>query len=223
MWRYGLIAFLCIVFSSFASAQQVLKTSSGAVVGTKMVVSTKAPYCLLFPDGTCTGTELIALARKINNLGANVLVVPSETPYTDANVSADVLVNDMGWRIEELRKTTSGPLFLMAQKRVSAAALIAATRFFAIKGVIAVSTGEYFAGKEYVAQSLTMLRVPVLSLCTEGEFMAVKGVFAKLPRKFVVFSTDLEVAGYNDLLKNTKQAGKIWLAISVFYHEHFDN
>ena len=218
-----LIALFCIVLTHRASGQQALMTSAGAIVGTKLMVSTKAPYCVIFPDETVSTSELVALGRKINNLGANVLIVPTENLYTRVDVSADELVSDIGWRVSELRKTTDSPIFLLAQKKVSAACLIAATKYFTIKGVIVASTGEYFVGKGYVEQSLTALRVPVLSLCTDNELTVVKGIFSKVPRKFVIFSTDLQSSGYADLLKNTKQSGKIWLAVSVFYHEHFDN
>lgn len=223
MMRYLLIASFCILFMCNACAQQALLTSSGAVVGTKMVVSTQAPYCIICPDDAVTTAELVALGRKINNMGANVLLLPQDAPYTSANASVDSLVTNIGWRVAELRKLTAAPIFLFAENRISAACLIAATKYFAIKGVVAVSTGEYFGGKRYVEHSLSMLRVPVLSLCTQDEQEAVKGVFSKVPRKLVIFSTDLQSSGYSDLLKNTKQSGKIWLAVSVFYHEHFEN
>jgi len=223
MKHLGLIAFICGWFISVTCAQQALVSGSGVVVGTKLVVGTNAPYCVILPDDAVGTSELVTLGRKINNLGANVLLIPTEKPYITADASADDLVNDIGWRIAELRKKTSAPIFLLAENRTSAAALIAATKYFAIKGVIAVSTGEYFSNRQYVEQSLSMLRVPVLSLSTEEELETVKGVFAQLPRRFVIYSTDLQSSGYTDLLKNSKQSGKIWLAISVFYHEHFDN
>ena len=221
--RYLLIAFSCILFTSIACAQQALLASSGALVGTKMVVATQAPYCVICPDDAVTTSELVTLGRKVNNMGANVLLLPQEAPYTSTNASVDSLITDIGWRIAELRKQTTAPIFFFAENRVAAACLIAATKYFAIKGVVAVSTGEYFGGKKYVEHSLSILRVPVLSLCTEDEQEAVKGVFSKVPREFVIFSTDLQSSGYTDLLKNTKQSGKIWLAVSVFYHEHFEN
>ena len=219
-----LLFLLCCwwVVSGCVYAQQLLQTPTGRVVGTKIVVGTQAPYCILFPDEVRHGDELIALARKINNLGANVLLVPSLPPYTVATASVDSLVADIGWRVSELRKHTTQPIFLLAEHRVASAALIAATKYFAIKGVIAASAGEYFAGTDYVATALPMLRVPVLALSTEKESAAIKGIFASVPRRFVVHSTDLVVPGFADLLKDSKHSGKAWLAVSVFYHEHFE-
>ncbi len=225
-WNRGMRLFLVLCCALLVScnlyAQQPLQTSEGRVVGTKIMVSTQAPYCILFPDETRHGNELITLARKINNLGANVLLVPSVAPYLSSKSSADSLVADMGWRVAELRKHTTQPIFLFAEHRVASAALIAATQYFAIKGVIAVSAGEYFAGTDYVARSIPMLRVPVLALSTEKERAAVKGIFASVPRHFLVHSTDLSVPGFVDLLNDDKHAGKAWLAVSVFYHEHFE-
>ena len=191
-------------------------------MGTKVVVSTQAPYCVLFPDETYSADELIVLARKLNNLGANVLLIPSETPYTSVTSSPDSLVADIGWRVAELRKHTSQPIFLFAQHRVGAAALIAATKYFAIKGVVAVSAGEYFTPKDYVASSLSMLRVPLLALSTEKESGSVKGILENVPRNFVVHSADLTATGFADFLSNDKNTGKAWFALSVFYHEHFE-
>ncbi len=213
-----LLCFVCVsVFS-----QQPLLTLEGRVVGTKVVVSTQAPYCVLFPDETYSADELIVLARKLNNLGANVLLVPSEAPYTSVTSSPDSLVADIGWRVAELRKHTAQPIFLFAQHRVGAAALIAATKYFAIKGVIAVSAGEYFTPKDYVASALGMLRVPLLALSTEKESSSVKGILENVPRNFVVHSADLMATGFADFLSNAKNTGKAWFALSVFYHEHFE-
>jgi len=61
-----------------------------------------------------------------------------------------------------------------------------------------------------------------LALSTEKERVAVKGIFASVPRHFLVHSTDLSVPGFVDLLNDDKHAGKAWLAVSVFYHEHFE-
>ncbi len=99
-WNRGMRLFLVLCCALLVSwslyAQQPLQTSEGRVVGTKIMVSTQAPYCILFPDETRHGNELITLARKINNLGANVLLVPSVTPYLSSKTSADSLVADMG-------------------------------------------------------------------------------------------------------------------------------
>lgn len=214
---------MCILVSwSAVMGQQVLRTPQGVEVGTKLVVNSHAPYCILLSDGVRPTTELIALGRKVNNLGANVLLVTMVGMYCNNLAPADSLVDEIGWRIAELRKVTTAPIFLLAEHRLSAAALIAATKYFAIKGVIVASTGEYFFEEHYVEHSLRMLRAPILSLCTPQEVETVRGVFRSVPRKFVVFASDLETSGFSDLLKNTKQAGKIWLALSLFYHEHFD-
>lgn len=223
MLRRLLICIFFVLSVCIAEAQQVLLTATGKVVGTRLDVATQAPYCILFPDDVRSFSEMVTLGRKLNNLGANVLLVPSDKLYTEPVVTADQLVNDIGWRVAELRKLSHAPIFLFAENRVSAAALIAATKYFAIKGVIAASTGEYFPEKKYVERSLSTLRVPVLALSTPDESETVKGVFHNVPRRLVVFSSDLKAQGYTDLLQNTKQAGKIWLALSVFYHEHFEN
>ncbi len=214
----GLI-FIALV--SPAGAQDAVTSEDGETVAYRMFVNPSGPCAVIFPQGLRKKEDLFTLGEKFNHLGANALIIPPSTRYSDPWATADDLLKAVGDALSLAKKQGDGALFVVAEQKMAAMALIAGTKDFRIKGIIAVSPGEYFPDREFVHRRIKKLRIPTLVLYSPFEERVVKHLLSDVPKQLVIYSGVLKRMGYTNLLGTGKLSGKSWLAISLFYHQNF--
>lgn len=219
--QYLLFTLSLLSLSMTAATQERLSDSANQTLGLRFMVHTQAPYIVLLPGRECAETHLYTLAKKLNNLKANVLTVTPSEKCNNPHATPEELLSHLLRVLAELKTITDAPLLLMGEERSAAVALMAATHDFRIKGVIAASPGEYFSERELVQKTLKTLRAPVLALYSADELPIVKTLLSNVPDRLIIKSGTLNEGGYSTLLLEGKESGAAWLATSIFYNELF--
>lgn len=201
--------------------QEAVADLKGNTVAYRMFVKPSGPCVVIFPQGLRPERDLFIVARKFNHIGANAVVVPPETIYSDPWASADTLLSVMRRAVDIAAKEGGGPIIVVAEQKMASMALIAGTTDFRIKGVVAISPGEYFADRAYVHKHIDKLRIPTIVLFSPAEERVVKSLLSDVPVHYIIYSGVLRHMGYKDLLGASKVAGQAWLALSLFYNENF--
>ncbi|PID89971.1 MAG: hypothetical protein CSA97_05330 [Bacteroidetes bacterium] len=221
-WFYGipmvLLAFLLLATHA-GYAQVSVRNVQGDVVAYKLFVNPESPTAIIFPTSQGDDKDLIGLARKFNHIGANAFVVPHSSEYSNPALSPDSLVHLMSNAVELAVRGGAKTPFVVAAQRMASIALIAATRHFKIKGVVAISPGEYFQPRSYVREHIQRLRIGTVLLYTPREEKLVSHMVKGIPRRLLIHSHVLRHMGYRDLLARGRVSGQAWLAISLFYNE----
>ncbi len=195
-----------------------VKDAQGQTVAYKLFVRPDSPTAVVLPSGGVGEDEdLLTIGRKFNHMGANAFVIPHSAQYANTQLGPDSLVRIVRAAVELAASSGGKTLFVVASQRLASVALLAATRHFKIKAVVAVSPGEYFQPQGYMTEKLERLRIGTLLLYTPKEESLIGPMVVAVPNSLITHFRELEHIGYRDLIERGKASGRAWLAISLFY------
>lgn len=204
-------------------AQEIIRDEQGRIIGTKYVSHAKAPYVMILPTRSITST-CEQIVRRFLRLEVNCfLVEPDRFSIGQHGVyKPDSLIAELKRCVKLLRPHTEAPIILMGEEMMASVALLTALTEFRVKGVIAVSPGEYFFDRDLVKSSGARSAVPVLALHTAEETASVREMFSHYPPNLYIDAPVLEKSGFSNLANSGRANGAAWLAIGIYYRENFE-
>lgn len=225
----GVVFFLVLVLAlmlpiASVIAQEQLRFPNGDLSGVKFVSKATAPYFVVLPSSSDRGVAE-TIGKKILHLDANAYVIDDQRmrDLLSTAIKPDTLLSLLEPHLKLLREITDAPLILFAEQQMASVALLESLRNFRVRAVVAVSPGEYFWDREGVKSRINGNRVPLLVMHTSEETEFVKKLFSDYPPSLLIGAPVLERSGFHDLAENTKTSGAAWLAVNIFYKEHFNH
>lgn len=237
---YYNILFLLLGLSGIVNAQEeitFLSADSLELTANLYFQADTLPYIVLLHEQGSSRGEFTSLAKRFQKMDYNCLAVDirnggsanfisNETVRRfqegDFLMTREAVENDIRAAINYAFKASGQKVILLGSGATGSLCLKISTEMEEIKGVIALSPGEFFRPVLSIQDTISNLQKPVFAGSTQTEYPYIEQMFSGLDEAYkTIFKPEGSegMRGTNALRPENPSNGEYWLAILLFFKE----
>ena len=236
----GLILFLLLGMSGVVNAQEEISFQSNdslELTADLYFLADTLPYIILLHEQGSSRGEFASLAGRFQKMNYNCLAVDirnggsanfisnetvRRTRHGDYIMGRESVENDIRAAVDYAFTTSGKAVVLLGAGATGSLCLKISTEMDEVKGVIALSPGEFYAPFLSIQDTISNLQKPVFVGSTQTEFPYVEQMLSGVGEEYkTTFKPESNegMRGTSALKPENASNGEYWLAILLFFKE----